>query len=467
MVGVLALALLARSRSLEQETVGIYHVVDDAALADLLALELTLSRQVLAVVVAEVVVGGDGEGLDTSVDEELGEDGLELGLAGLEVITTDEGLLALGELDGTRDKGVLGSTVDEGLVLEDGGDSEDGGGGNLRVGVLDGVQEVIGGVVDARDDIGVALGVGGPEDDNTVELVVLLELPDIGTNLIKVSLLIFAREQVVGTSFLVGSDEVGVVDGGEGLPEEGHVRSDLALEVVVEDLGAAHGLVHGDAGDIPTAQDEVIGVHHGQKVGDGDMDILTVGVGAQAEGRGAKEGANVVRGLKAFLGVPGDLVTVGENGRTESGAIVTTNTDHHETETIVSTERKIGKIERYSPSLGDLALGLEFEFLRDRGNDVLSIDDVDLGTSVDELGGDVVVGEGDILRLDGDSMRATRAGGVNRHDGLELRVRGVVTRSGHGYNNREVERRWCRAGNLELNYEARGRMLRASMLVVR
>jgi hypothetical protein len=179
-------------------------------------------------------------------------------------------------------------------------------------------------------------------------------------------------------------------------------------------------------------------VYHGEKVRDRDVDVLAVGIGPQAEGRGAEEGTDVVGSLETFLGVPGDLVTVGENGRAQSGTIVTTNTDHHETETIINIERKIGKSEQHLPSLGDLALGLEFDFLRDRGNDVLSVDDIDLGTSVDELGGDVVVGEGDILRLNGDGVRATRAGGVNRHEGLELRVRGVVTRGGHGYNNRKL-----------------------------
>ena len=124
MVRVLALRRLRALRrrgvaALEQEVVRVDHVVDYAALADLLALELRLRGQVVPVVVPEVVVRRDRERLDARVDEELGEDGLELRLARLEVVASDERLEALRELDDTRDKGVLGRTVDEGLTLEE------------------------------------------------------------------------------------------------------------------------------------------------------------------------------------------------------------------------------------------------------------------------------------------------------------------------------------------------------------
>ena len=47
-----------------QKAVGQHHVVHHIALADLLAAELPRSRQVLAVVVAEVVVGHNAADLD-------------------------------------------------------------------------------------------------------------------------------------------------------------------------------------------------------------------------------------------------------------------------------------------------------------------------------------------------------------------------------------------------------------------
>lgn len=37
---------------------------------------------------------------------------------------------------------------------------------------FDGFEEIVGCVIDAGDDIGVSLGVGGPEDDDFVEAVV-------------------------------------------------------------------------------------------------------------------------------------------------------------------------------------------------------------------------------------------------------------------------------------------------------
>jgi len=63
---------------LVQDVVSSNHVVDDVRLGDLLGTELLGSRQVLAVVVTEMVVGRDGNGLDTGVDEEVNDDGLDL-----------------------------------------------------------------------------------------------------------------------------------------------------------------------------------------------------------------------------------------------------------------------------------------------------------------------------------------------------------------------------------------------------
>jgi hypothetical protein len=42
---------------------------------------------------------------------------------------------------------------------------------------LNGLEEVVGGVVDAFEDLGEALGVGSPLDDYFIEVVVGLEAP--------------------------------------------------------------------------------------------------------------------------------------------------------------------------------------------------------------------------------------------------------------------------------------------------
>jgi hypothetical protein len=99
-----------------QESIGNNHVIDGAALADFLALELNLSGKVVTVVVAEMVVRRNTETLVTGI-EKLCEDGFQLRLARLEIITADERSTAFGEIDHTRDESVLGSPVDERSIL--------------------------------------------------------------------------------------------------------------------------------------------------------------------------------------------------------------------------------------------------------------------------------------------------------------------------------------------------------------
>ena len=232
-VGMLALsnrdAFGSNCRSLIQKAVSINHVVDDAALADLFAPKLPLSRQVVAIIVAEMVVRSNRKRLDASVDEELSKDGLELGLTRLKVITTNEGLMTLSELDSSWNKGVLGSTVDEGLTFQDGRNCKKSGGGDLRVGEFDGSKEIVRSVVNTRNNVAVALGVGGPEDDDSLEFMVLLELPDVRADVLEVCGLVSTRNHIVSARLLVRGNEVGVVNGREGSTEQCHMGRDLAL----------------------------------------------------------------------------------------------------------------------------------------------------------------------------------------------------------------------------------------------
>lgn len=100
-----------------------------------------------------MVVGSDGQRFDPSIDEKLGEDGLELGLSGLQVVTSNEGLVALSKLDSSRDECVLRSTIDERLSFENGSYSEKSRGGDFGMGRLDRSEQVICGVVDTRDEV--------------------------------------------------------------------------------------------------------------------------------------------------------------------------------------------------------------------------------------------------------------------------------------------------------------------------
>lgn len=66
--------------SLEEDRIGSDHVVDDRRFGNLLRSELPLRAEILAVIVAQVVVGRDRERLNTGIDEELGKDRLDFGL---------------------------------------------------------------------------------------------------------------------------------------------------------------------------------------------------------------------------------------------------------------------------------------------------------------------------------------------------------------------------------------------------
>ncbi len=196
---------------------------------------------------------------------------------------------------------------------------------------LNSVQDVVGGVIDAGNEVAVAFGVGSPEDDDTVETIILLKLANVGADMLEMGLLVGAWDEVVRAGLLVRSDEVRVVNGREGL-NLSQVRSDLALEVVVKNTGSLHRFVQRQAGDVPTTENEVVGVHHGQHIGHWDVDVLAGGgLSTDANGRSTKEGTNVVGLLRARLRVPGDIVTVGKNSRTQSGTIVSPHTNHHQT----------------------------------------------------------------------------------------------------------------------------------------
>jgi hypothetical protein len=90
--------------------------------------------------------------------------------------------MLLSELNGTRDEGVLRRTVDEGGLLEDASNGEDSGWGDFLVTRLDGVEQVVSGVIDAFDDVGIALSVGSPLYNDLIKTIVCLEVPARSVN---------------------------------------------------------------------------------------------------------------------------------------------------------------------------------------------------------------------------------------------------------------------------------------------
>ena len=195
---------------------------------------------------------------------------------------------------------------------------------------LNRVQEVLWSVVHAREDVGEALRVGGPEDDDLVELIVCLELADVGAELLEVGLLVISRKEVVRTLLLIGSDEVWVVDRGERL-DRSHEGNKLALKVPGENLSTLHSRIERSTRNVPPADDEVVGVHGREDRGEWDVDILPRrGVDTKTKGGSTEDRANVVGRLNAFLRAPGDVVGVGEDGGGQGGAIVAAKTNHHQ-----------------------------------------------------------------------------------------------------------------------------------------
>jgi hypothetical protein len=164
------LALLVENR------VGFNHVIHDVGLGDFLGAELLLGAEVLSIIVAEMVIAGNGSELDTSTDQEIDQCRLHLGLTRLEVIATNEGIVLLGKFNSTGNKGVLGGAVDEGNALENTSHSKDSGWGDFLVTVLDSVHKVRSSIIDTRDEISKTLSVGCPLNNDLVEVVRGLEV---------------------------------------------------------------------------------------------------------------------------------------------------------------------------------------------------------------------------------------------------------------------------------------------------
>jgi hypothetical protein len=159
-----------------EHRVSLDHIVNNIGLGDLLGSELLVRAEILAIVVTKMVVAGNGCELDTSTDQEVNKSRFHLGLSRLEIISTNKGVVLFSQLNGTWDKCVLWGTVDERSTLEDGSNGKDGRWCNFFVSVFNGLHEVLGSIVDALDELGETLSVGGPLNDDLVQTVLGLEV---------------------------------------------------------------------------------------------------------------------------------------------------------------------------------------------------------------------------------------------------------------------------------------------------
>ena len=345
---------------LVEYSVCLNHVVNDVRLGDLLGAELLLGAQVLTIVVAKMVIGGNGSQLNTGADQEVDESRLHLGLARLEVVATNEGVVLLSELNAASDKCVLWRAVDEWSTLKDRGNRKNGGRSDLGVTILDGLHEVIGSVVDARNELSESLSVCGPLNDDLVQAVLGLEvteallvidesecregrgLPNVLADLLNMLEGSLATgDAVVGTLFLVGGNEVRIVDAGK-RDHLSHLLLDLGLESGLQDGGSVHGIGQVHAADVPATNGEIIGVNHGENIMERNVDVLgSLSISAELHGRAHDNRAIVVSSTRTLTSVPGEALTVGNDTSSDSCTIVTAPADKHHT------------------SLGDLTIDLE------------------------------------------------------------------------------------------------------------
>ena len=275
-----------------------------------------------------MVVADNTQGANASFDQELSKYALDLSLARFEIVTADEGLVLLSKLDAPRDKGVLRCSIDERNTLEDATNCKDGGRSNFGMVLFDALQEIFGRIVNTRDDISIALGVGGPDDDDLVQSMLILEGPDVVANMLDMGPLFVAGDQIVSTTELIGSNEGRIVNGRKWLILA-EILSDLTLKIPVEDFGASHGGGQVKGADIPSTEDKIIGMDHGKNRIDGAIDIITIGINPKFHSRRLSDAAVIIRLNQSIFVAEADIVTVSGDCGSQSTTVVTAPTNHH------------------------------------------------------------------------------------------------------------------------------------------
>ena len=105
------------------------------------------------------------------------------------------------------------------------------------------------------------------------------------------------------------------------------------MEIPSDNLGTSHSFVERQIRNIPSTDNKIVGMDHRQRVTEGDIGII-VGdrIGSQMKSGNTKDRSDVVRLLDTNLGVPDNVVTVGEDGSGEIRALVSSNANHHQPE---------------------------------------------------------------------------------------------------------------------------------------
>jgi hypothetical protein len=92
--------------------------------------------------------------------------------------------------------------------------------------------------------------------------VFFLERSDVVANDLKMSVFIISLEKIISSVFLVGSDEVRIVNRLHWLVFL-HIWFKLFLKLNIKDLSSAHGLGEIDGVDVPARNDQIARIYQG------------------------------------------------------------------------------------------------------------------------------------------------------------------------------------------------------------
>lgn len=152
-------------------------------------------------------------------------------------------------------------------------------------------------------------------------------------------------------------------------------------------------------------------MNHGKNVAEGNVDVLALLVGTESESRTSHERSEVVGILSSISSRPGDVFLVRNDRSGESGSVVPTPSDKHESARRIDQHCSRRADDENLPSLGDVSFSLEFELLLGGLDGEALAFSLDGGAVEGVLGEHGVVGVGEIGRIDGDGLGQSSFGG--------------------------------------------------------
>mmetsp|Transcript_69588 Transcript_69588/g.96645 ORF Transcript_69588/g.96645 Transcript_69588/m.96645 type:complete len:545 (-) Transcript_69588:57-1691(-) len=304
-------------------------IIENTTLGDLLGLEALVFGKILTVIVTQMVVRDNGSKSDTRADDEVTHGSLKAGLSTLKVGTGDETSVDASVLNNSGVESVLGRTIQvNNLLLDTSNGVKDGSGKRLVSG--NSLLKIVN-----RSNLRqkIHFSVGSPEDDNLVAL--FLVLLNVFSKLIN-NFLVGTIENIVCSITLVGGNKVGVEGSGHGLNSRKIILK-LLDESGLKNVGSLARFVKVSTVNIPTGNLEVDGFDHRKQFLNRLVDIIKctiLFVIFESSVAGGALGKGTVHvGLNLTVAaIPSDLLLVGDDTSGESGTVVTTKTDKHDTE---------------------------------------------------------------------------------------------------------------------------------------